>query len=62
MATRTDRSVISFGVLPKKADREKLNYERDIKSLPVNMQRDGAESGKACRVGRGEASVFCPPK
>ena len=54
--------MISFGVLPKKADREKLNYERDIKSLPVNMQRDGAESGKASRVGRGEASVFCPPK
>jgi hypothetical protein len=62
VGTRTNRSVTSFGVLPTKANREKLNYERDAKSLPVNMQRDGAESGKACQVGRGEASVFCPPK
>ena len=42
VATPTRRRVTTSGVLPRKADHEKLNDERDTKSLPVNHSRDGA--------------------
>ena len=35
----------------EKADHEQLNDERGTKPLPVSLQRDGAESDKACREG-----------
>jgi hypothetical protein len=47
VATPTGRRPTTSGVLPKKADREKLNDERGIKPLPVNHSRDGAESANA---------------
>ena len=37
----------------EKADDEKLNDERGGKPLPVSSQKDGAESGKACRADKG---------
>jgi hypothetical protein len=39
--------VTTSGVLPRKADREKLNDERGSKPLPVSRSRDGAGSGQA---------------
>jgi hypothetical protein len=46
VATPRNRRLTSSGVLPKKADREKLNDERGVKPLPVIDSRDGAESVK----------------
>ena len=46
VATPTRRRLTTSGVLPRKADHEKLNDERGVKPLPVNPSRDGAESGK----------------
>jgi hypothetical protein len=46
VATPTSRNLTRSGVLPKKADHEKLNDERGVKPLPVSNSRDEAESGK----------------
>ena len=58
MATPTRRKLTPSGVLPKKADHEKLNDERGVKPLPVIESRDAAEEEKLVRGDRGAASVF----
>ena len=51
MATRINRRETLTGVLPIKADDEKLNYERGVSLCQLHSQRDGAESDKAKQDG-----------
>lgn len=52
VATRINRCMTCTGVLlNKKADDEKLNYERGVSLCQSYSQRDGAESDKASQDG-----------
>ena len=62
VATQKKPEADTFRV-PRKRGREKLNDERGEEPLPVSSSRDVSRTGKIqLGTGKGEASVFYPPK